>query len=96
MRVFRRGSGDDRLIEMAALLSKEPKSKTGYGTKPGPRTLILWDAETGRRLVSREAVLALSLDMSPDARWIAEGGVDHRVRIRDAETLAVVNGISRS
>ncbi len=53
------------------------------------RAIVLWDATTGTRLVTAYAPDATSLCVSPDGKQLAEAGADMRIRIRNAETLAV-------
>jgi hypothetical protein len=52
--------------------------------------LVLWDPATGQRLRTVDAPMAWTLECSPDGNWIAEGGIDKRIRIRDAKTLQVI------
>jgi serine/threonine protein kinase/WD40 repeat protein len=53
------------------------------------RTIVLSDTKTGdiRAHVSAPAVAVLSA--SPDGKWVAEGGADKRVRVRNARSLEV-------
>ncbi|MEI6714626.1 MAG: WD40 repeat domain-containing serine/threonine-protein kinase [Verrucomicrobiota bacterium] len=53
------------------------------------RGLVLWDTDTGKRLMTLAAPFCKSLGVSPDHSRILEGGTDRRVRIRNARTLAV-------
>ncbi|NBV86692.1 MAG: hypothetical protein EBS01_10645, partial [Verrucomicrobia bacterium] len=58
----------------------------GEGEK---RMLTLWNAKTGEKEVQRSAPNVLSLAVSADGRWIAEGGSDKRIRIRNGQNLDV-------
>jgi WD40 repeat protein len=51
--------------------------------------LLLWDADAGRVVLKTDAPRADCLCVSPDGLWIAEGGSDKRVRIRNSKTLEV-------
>ena len=55
--------------------------------------LLLWGARTGKQITPINASLANKIEGSPDGKWIAEGGVDKRIPIRDARILAVVREI---
>jgi serine/threonine protein kinase/WD40 repeat protein len=53
------------------------------------RGILLWDATTGERLATAYTPDASALCASPDGRQLAEAGADMRIRIRNADTLAV-------
>ena len=53
------------------------------------RFLAVWSALTGELLAQRPANQIRSLAVSPDGRWVVEGGEDKRVRIRNGRTLEV-------
>jgi serine/threonine protein kinase/WD40 repeat protein len=53
------------------------------------RAILLWDATTGQRLATAYAPDATSLCVSPDGKQLAEAGSDMRIRLRNAQTLAV-------
>ena len=57
------------------------------------RLLAIWSALTGELLAQMPANQIRSLAASPDGRWIAEGGVDKRLRIRNGRTLEVEHEI---
>jgi WD40 repeat protein len=57
----------------------------------GKTILVLWDIATGKQSKIVEAPMALTIERSPDGKWIAEGGNDER--IRDAQTLSVLREI---
>ena len=53
----------------------------------------VWDADTGREVISfvPEVACALSMAFSPDGRLLALCGMDRRVQVYDAETGQVVS-----
>jgi WD40 repeat protein len=59
----------------------------------GKTILVLWDVATEKQSKIVEAPMASTIEGSPDGKWIAEGGIDKRIRIRDAQTLSVVREI---
>lgn len=76
--------GEDRLLGLVTVYA-------GRGNPEAEERVVLWDAATGtalRSVVYGETMNALAV--SPDGRRFAEGGGDKSVRIRDAETLAVL------
>lgn len=61
------------------------------GDKKATEGIVLWDAETGK--VVRETPHSTAMDtlaISPDGKRFAEAGGDKRVRIRDAESLEIL------
>lgn len=59
----------------------------------GKTILVLWDVATGKQSKIVEAPMALTIEGSPDGKWIAEGVIDKRIRFREAQTLSVVREI---
>jgi len=65
------------------------------GVEPGSaqqslkRSILSWEAKTGRRSAVVEAPHACALSVAPDGSQIAEAGADMRVRIRNGVTLAL-------
>ncbi|NBV33617.1 MAG: hypothetical protein EBR81_07490 [Proteobacteria bacterium] len=53
------------------------------------RAMILWDAQTGKRLAKVDAPDANGLCISPDGKQIAEAGNDMRLRLRNGQTLQI-------
>lgn len=53
------------------------------------RCLALWNTETGVMETKTDAPSVNTLSVSPDRRWIAEGGIDKRIRIRNGTDLEV-------
>ncbi len=53
------------------------------------RCLALWNTETGVMETKTDAPSVNTLGVSPDRRWIAEGGIDKRIRIRSGTDLKV-------
>jgi hypothetical protein len=72
----------DRIVEIALVRG----AGTGVEEPRWDRSLLVWDAETGKRLATQFAPQANALAVSPDGRWILEAGQDRRVRFRDVET----------
>jgi hypothetical protein len=75
--------GSERLV-IPVLMRNE-----GAPSEGEKRMLTLWNAKTGEKEVQRPAPNVRSLAVSPDGRWIAEGGSDKRIRIRNAQNLEV-------
>jgi WD40 repeat protein len=73
--------GEDGFVEIAEKLDEGAQERT--------RVLLRWDASGGRLLANVPAASARCLCVSPDGRWIAEGGADRKIRIRDAGTLQI-------
>jgi hypothetical protein len=75
--------GADRLV-IPVLMRDE-----GAPSEGEKRMLTLWSAKTGKKEVQHPAPNVLSLAVSLDGRWIAEGGSDKRIRIRNGQNLDV-------
>lgn len=75
----------NRIIELAYVKAEWP----GAPDEAMERALILWDVASGKRLKSVEAPDANSLCISADTKQIAEAGADMRIRLRNAQSLAV-------
>jgi len=86
-------AGNQCVAEIAVLNSADSAEGNEGGDALGKTVLVLWDAATGKRLKTVEALAAATLEGSPDGKWIAEGGTDKRIRFRDAKTLEVVREI---
>ncbi len=76
----------NRIVKLAQVKTRDSDVREEAGFR---RELILWDVDSLQRVSSVEAPLANSVDVSPDGEWIAEGGDDMRIRIRNARTLKV-------
>jgi serine/threonine protein kinase/WD40 repeat protein len=76
---------DNHIVEIALVKAE------WQGAPPDAfeRAILLWDATTGQRLATAYAPDATSLCVSPDGKQLAEAGSDMRIRLRNAETLAV-------
>lgn len=62
-----------------------------HGPRKSVDQIIVWDAATSQVQQKVSGPCALErLAVAPDARTLAEGGTDKRIRIRDAQTLAVL------
>jgi WD40 repeat protein len=86
-------AGNQCVAEIAVLNSADSAEGNEGGDALGKTVLVLWDAATGKRLKTVEALAAATLEGSPDGKWIAEGGTDKRIRFRDSRTLEVVREI---
>jgi hypothetical protein len=75
-----------RVVELAPLYKSNGTSREDIKTQ----NLILWDVATGTALHQIPAPVAAAVSVAPDGTRIAEAGVDMKVRIRDAETLEVL------
>jgi WD40 repeat protein len=77
--------GRDKIVEIALVKAE------WQGAPPDAleRAILLWDATTGKRLATAYTPDASALCVSPDGRQLAEAGADMRIRIRNADTLAV-------
>jgi len=53
------------------------------------RAMVLWDAETGVRILQVDAPDANGLCISPDGKQICEAGNDMRLRLRNGKTLEI-------
>ena len=76
---------ENRVLELQALRRNQedaPDDLLG-------NTYVLWEADTGRILLKLQEPHALTFEVSPDLRWIAEGGADGRLRIRSSQTLEI-------
>jgi WD40 repeat protein len=51
------------------------------------KCLVLWNAKTGEAVARTPSPQVSALAASPDGQWIAEGGVDKRLRIRSGKNL---------
>ncbi len=74
-----------RVLELQALRARNeeaPDELLG-------NTYFMWEADTGKLLLKLQEPRAVTFEVSPDGLWIAEGGVDGRLRIRSAQTLEV-------
>lgn len=78
--------GASRVVEIADL---ETGATGSVDASLEAQQLLLWDADAGRVVLKTDAPRAECLCVSPDALWIAEGGSDKRVRIRNSKTLEV-------
>jgi WD40 repeat protein len=83
-------AGNKAVAEIAMLKNQEDAEGVEVS---GKTVLVLWDVATGKQSKIVEAPMALTIEGSPDGKWIAEGGIDKRIRIRDAQTLSVVREI---
>lgn len=78
------GSDPKKLI---GLFSQEGKR----GTANAQEWIVVWDTDTGKRVHQLQSESARNcLDTEPRGNRIAEGGDDKFVRIRDADSLAVL------
>jgi serine/threonine protein kinase/WD40 repeat protein len=76
---------EKRVLELVSV-----KRKTeGDDDEFSENAYVLWEADTGRILFKALEPSARTFGVSPDGLWIAEGGVDGRLRIRSAQTLEV-------
>lgn len=76
---------ENRVLELQTQRWKEEDSPQEFQGN----TYILWQVDSGRVLAKLQEPRALTFEVSPDGRWIAEGGADGRLRIRSAQTLDV-------
>jgi len=76
----------DQVLELAYMKKSEALGELGGSA------LILWDRLNGARLKKVDAPAAYRIAVSPDGRFIAEGGnrLDRKVRIRNSQTLEVI------
>jgi hypothetical protein len=82
--------GNQTVAEIAMLKSQADVEGVEF---TGKTILVLWDVNSGKQLKTADAPMASTIEGSPDGKWIAEGGVDKRIRIRDARSLSVVREI---
>jgi WD40 repeat protein len=61
------------------------------GDSDSERALLLWNTSATKAVKSVSAPNARAIAASPDGQSLAEGGKDHRLRIRDAKTLKTKN-----
>ena len=73
----------DNIHAVEIALARDPTS----GDSNTDRSLVLWSAESPTPLISVPAPSATALAASPDGSWLAEGGKDGKVRLRDPKTL---------
>ncbi len=76
---------EGRMLEIQALRAKDedaPEELLG-------NTYVMSEVDTGKILLKLHEPRALVFEVSPDGLWIAEGGIDGRLRIRSARTLEV-------
>jgi hypothetical protein len=75
--------GSDHVVQIASFHAEEEEESDEK------RILVLSNALTGDIEAKVSAPTVASLAASPDGKWIAEGGTDKRLRIRDGKTLEV-------
>ncbi len=76
-------AGGTRLVGLATM-------RASRGSPGSEERLILWDAATGRQLLSVPNSTAMDvLAVAPGGLAVAEAGADKLVRVRDAATFAV-------
>ena len=78
---------DKRLAEIRAPASDVDVEGMSDEKAAFQRALIIWNADTGEKMASVATPKGAALAASPDGRWIAEAGLDNRVRIREANNL---------
>jgi serine/threonine protein kinase/WD40 repeat protein len=85
------GSGASRWVgaQRVAEVGMVKADWEGASPEAMERAILLWDAETGKRLLAMDAPDADAISVSGDGKKIAEAGADMRIRIRDGETLEV-------
>jgi serine/threonine protein kinase/WD40 repeat protein len=76
----------DRVLQI--MITREAPAD-GSSQRQG-RALVVWDVRTGRVERHVTALNAQTLSVSVDGRWVVEGGLDRKARIRDALTLEVM------
>lgn len=81
---------DDSTVLEVAFLDSDAGFKK-YGVEG--RALVLWKTDQAEPALVVAAPDACALALSPDGTKIAEGGLDMRVRIRDARTLDVLQSL---
>lgn len=64
-------------------------STQATGGSADQKMLVLWNAKTGVAEAKVSAPQVNSLEASPDGKWVVEGGVDKRIRIRNGKTLEI-------
>ena len=85
------GSGASRWVSSQRVAEVGMVKAEWEGASPEAmeRAILLWDAETGKRLLAVDAPDADAISVSSDGKKIAEAGADMRIRIRNSETLEV-------
>jgi len=73
----------DNIHAVEIALARDPAS----GDSNTERSLVLWSSERPTPLISVPASSSTALAASPDSSWIAEGGKDGKIRLRDPKTL---------
>jgi serine/threonine protein kinase/WD40 repeat protein len=76
---------ENRVLELQAMRKNEEDAPDDLHGN----TYVLWEADTGKILSKFQEPRALTFELSPDRRWIAEGDTDGRLRIRSTQTLEV-------
>jgi WD40 repeat protein len=76
---------ENRVLELQAL-KKGDADETDLSQGSN---YVMWAADTGAVLLNLKEPRALTFEVSPDRRWIAEGDSDGWLRIRSAQTLEV-------
>lgn len=77
---------EDRIAEIA-MVGSRVSADVEQGAK---KVILLWDAKAGKPVGGVPAPNALALAVCEQGGWVAEGGKDMRIRIREAERLWVV------
>ncbi len=78
---------EKRLAELRASASDSASEGASDESASAQRALIIWSTDTGEKMASVAAPKGAALAASPDGKWIAEAGLDNRVRIRDTSNL---------
>jgi WD40 repeat protein len=76
---------NEHVVEIAVLRNKRNEGDE----EDSERSMILWRASDAKMMASTPAPSAVVLSSSPDGLYLAEGGEDQCVRIRDAKTLQI-------
>jgi len=83
--ILARWLDESRVLEIKALRTGGKDASDEFQGN----TYVMTEADTGKILTKLQEPRAITFESSPDGRWIAEGGVDGRLRIRSAQTLEV-------